>query len=208
MNISVLGCGRWGSCIAWYLDKIGHNVLSCGLADAPEFIQLKETHKNDYLTFPKSIEVSSNLEYAIERAEVIIISISSQYLRSYFADISKYNLDGKTIVLCMKGVEATTGKRLSEVVGEFVDENKTPVAVWVGPGHPQDYVRGIPNCMVIDSNNHDIKEKLVNEFTSDLIRFYLGTDLIGSEIGAAAKNVIGIAAGMLDGLNYTSLKVR
>ena len=43
MNISVLGCGRWGSCIAWYLDKIGHNVLSCGLADAPEFIQLKET---------------------------------------------------------------------------------------------------------------------------------------------------------------------
>ena len=55
MNISVLGCGRWGSCIAWYLDKIGHNVLSCGLADAPEFIQLKETHKNDYLTFPKSI---------------------------------------------------------------------------------------------------------------------------------------------------------
>ena len=180
MNISVLGCGRWGSCIAWYLDKIGHNVLSCGLADAPEFIQLKETHKNDYLTFPKSIEVSSNLEYAIERAEVIIISISSQYLRSYFADISKYNLDGKTIVLCMKGVEATTGKRLSEVVGEFVDESKTPVAVWVGPGHPQDYVRGIPNCMVIDSNNHDIKEKLVNEFTSDLIRFYLGTDLIGS----------------------------
>ena len=206
MNISVLGCGRWGSCIAWYLDKIGHNVLSCGLADAPEFIQLKETHKNDYLTFPKSIEVSSDLEYAIERAEVIIISISSQYLRSYFADISKYNLDGKTIVLCMKGVEATTGKRLSEVVGEFVDESKTPVAVWVGPGHPQDYVRGIPNCMVIDSNNHDIKEKLVNEFTSDLIRFYLGTDLIGSEIGAAAKNVIGIAAGMLDGLNYTSLK--
>ena len=90
MNISVLGCGRWGSCIAWYLDKIGHNVLSCGLADAPEFIQLKETHKNDYLTFPKSIEVSSNLEYAIERAEVIIISISSQYLRSYFADISKH----------------------------------------------------------------------------------------------------------------------
>ena len=122
MNISVLGCGRWGSCIAWYLDKIGHNVLSCGLADAPEFIQLKETHKNDYLTFPKSIEVSSDLEYAIERAEVIIISISSQYLRSYFADISKYNLDGKTIVLCMKGVEATTGKRLSEVVGEFVIE--------------------------------------------------------------------------------------
>ncbi|MEE1318882.1 MAG: NAD(P)H-dependent glycerol-3-phosphate dehydrogenase [Ruminococcus sp.] len=206
MKISVLGCGRWGSCIAWYLDKIGHEVLSCGLADAPEFIQLEKTHKNDYLTFPESIEVSSDLERAVDRAEVIVISISSQYLRSYFADISKYNLDNKTIVLCMKGVEATTGKRLSEIVSEFVDESKTPVAVWVGPGHPQDYVKGIPNCMVIDSKNQQVKDKLVNEFTSDLIRFYLGTDLIGSEIGAAAKNVVGIAAGMLDGLGYTSLK--
>lgn len=206
MNVSVLGCGRWGSCIAWYLDKIGHNVLSCGLANAPEFIQLKATHKNDYLSFPDSIEVSSDLEKAVERAEVIVISISSQYLRSYFEEISKNNLDNKIIVLCMKGVEASTGKRLSEVVGDFVDENKTPIAVWVGPGHPQDYVKGIPNCMVIDSKNQSVKEKLVSGFTSELIRFYLGTDLIGSEIGAAAKNVIGIAAGMLDGLNYTSLK--
>ncbi len=180
--------------------------MTCGLADAPEFIQLKETHKNDYLTFPDTIEVSADLKKAVDRAEVIVISISSQYLRSYMQDISKNNLDNKIIVLCMKGVEADTGKRLSEVVGDFVDESKTPIAVWVGPGHPQDYVKGIPNCMVIDSNNQQVKEKLVNEFTSELIRFYLGTDLIGSEIGAAAKNVIGIAAGMLDGLNCTSLK--
>ncbi len=206
MKVSVLGCGRWGSCIAWYLDKIGQEVTSCGLADAPEFIQLSTTRKNDYLAFPESIKITSNLHQAVESAEVIVISISSQYLRSYFEDIAKNNLDGKIIVLCMKGVEASTGKRLSEIVGSFVDESKTPIAVWVGPGHPQDYVRGIPNCMVIDSNNREVKEKLVNEFTSELIRFYLGTDLIGSEIGAAAKNVIGIAAGMLDGLGYTSLK--
>lgn len=206
MKISVLGCGRWGSCIAWYLDKIGHDVISCGLADAPELIALKNTHKNDYLTYPQSIEVTSDLEHAVNHAEIIIISISSQHLRSYMSDISKYPLDGKTIVLCMKGVEVTTGCRLSEVVASFVDTQKTPIAVWVGPGHPQDYVKGIPNCMVIDSDNEDTKAKLVEDFSSELIRFYIGTDLIGSEIGAAAKNVIGIAAGMLDGINYTSLK--
>ncbi len=206
MKISVLGCGRWGSCIAWYLDKIGHNVISCGLADAPDFKQLHSTHKNDYLTYPESIEVTSDLEKAINHGEVIIISISSQHLRSYMQDISKYPLEGKTIVLCMKGIEVTTGKRLTEVVSDFVDTNKTPIAVWVGPGHPQDYVRGIPNCMVIDSDNVMIKNRLVDEFSSDLIRFYIGTDLIGSEIGAAAKNVIGIAAGILDGLNMTSIK--
>ena len=191
MNISVLGCGRWGSCIAWYLDKIGHNVYSCGLEYAPEFIELYNTHKNSYLTYPKSITVTSDLEKAVAHGEVIIISISCQHLREYMNDISKNDL---------------TGKRLSQVVGDFVDEEKTPIAVWVGPGHPQDYVKGIPNCMVIDSSNETVKFKLVEEFTSELIRFYYGTDLIGSEIGAAAKNVIGIAAGMLDGLNSTSLK--
>ena len=206
MKISVLGCGRWGSCIAWYLDRIGHNVLSGGLEYAPEFIALKNNRKNDYLSYPDSIEVSSDLKYSVERAEVIVISISCQHLREYMTDISKYSLEGKTIVLCMKGIEESTGKRLTEVVSDFIDKDKTDVAVWVGPGHPQDYVKGIPNCMVIDSEKESVKERLVSEFNSDLIRFYIGTDLIGSEIGAAAKNVIGICAGMLDGMGYTSLK--
>ncbi len=206
MLISVLGCGRWGSCIAWYLDRIGHEVCSCGLEDAPELQQLLKERHNDYLTFPESITVTSDHKFAVERAEVIVISISSQYLRDYMKTITRFDLDGKIIVLCMKGIEVSTGKRLTQVVGDFVDTEKTPVAVWVGPGHPQDYVKGVPNCMVIDSENEEVKEKLVRSFNSELIRFYLGTDLIGSEIGAAAKNVIGIAAGMLDGSGYTSIK--
>ena len=206
MKISVLGCGRWGSCIAWYLDRIGHEVVSCGLENSPELQQLLKTHHNDYLTFPESITVTYDHQFSIERAEVIVISISSQYLRDYMKTITQYDLDGKIIVLCMKGIEVSTGSRLSQVVGDFVDTDKTPIAVWVGPGHPQDYVKGIPNCMVIDSNNEDVKRKLVHSFNSELIRFYLGTDLIGSEIGAAAKSVVGIAAGMLDGAGCTSIK--
>ena len=206
MRISVLGCGRWGSCIAWYLDRIGHEVWSCGLKEAPELQQLLNTHKNDYLTFPESITVTYDHKAALERAEVIVISISSQYLRDYMKTITQYDQTGKAIVLCMKGIEESTGKRLTQVVSDFVDTDKTPVAVWVGPGHPQDYVKGIPNCMVIDSDNEELKAQLVHAFNSELIRFYLGTDLIGSEIGAAAKNVIGIAAGMLDGAGCTSIK--
>jgi glycerol-3-phosphate dehydrogenase (NAD(P)+) len=80
------------------------------------------------------------------------------------------------------------------------------VAVWLGPGHVQEYLSNIPNCMVIDSEEDEVKERLVREFSSDLIRFYYGCDLIGNEVGAAAKNVIGIAAGMLDGLGLTTLK--
>lgn len=206
MKISVLGCGRWGSCIAWYLDRIGHEVVSCGLEEAPELQQLLKTHHNDYLTYPDSIKVTYDHKFAVERAEVIVISISSQYLRDYMKTITQFDLEGRIIVLCMKGIEESTGKRLTQVVGDFVDTDKTPVAVWVGPGHPQDYVKGVPNCMVIDSDNSEVKRRLVQSFNSELIRFYLGTDLIGSEIGAAAKNVIGIAAGMLDGTGCTSIK--
>jgi glycerol-3-phosphate dehydrogenase (NAD(P)+) len=105
----------------------------------------------------------------------------------------------------MKGLEATSGKRLSQVFVEEVGKNIN-LAVWVGPGHVQDFVNHIPNCMVIGSENIEITKKIVQELNSDLIRFYYGQDLIGNELGAATKNVMGIAAGMLDGLNYSSLK--
>ena len=80
------------------------------------------------------------------------------------------------------------------------------MAVWLGPGHVQEFYRGIPNCMVIDSENDQVKRRLVQEFSSDLIRFYYGGDMIGNEVGAAAKNVVGIAAGFLDGVEMSSLK--
>lgn len=205
MNITLLGCGRWGSFIAWYLDKIGHNVTIWGLSDAPQFIEIKEKRKNNILTFRDSIKVTDDINSAVSNAEVLIISISSQALRSFMGTLSKLDLRGKTIVTCMKGIEVNTGCRLSEIIEEFVTD-ETKVAVWVGPGHPQDFSKGIPNCMVIDSKHEELKKHLIDEFSSNLIRFYVGKDLIGSEIGAAAKNTIGIAAGMLDGMNISSLK--
>ncbi|MBR6800336.1 MAG: NAD(P)H-dependent glycerol-3-phosphate dehydrogenase [Eubacteriaceae bacterium] len=206
MKVSVLGCGRWGGFIAWYLDRTGHTVTSWGLEGTKEITELMQTHKNKYLSMPQSVTLTTDLDMAVETADVIIISISSQALGSFAQSLKKYDLKNKPVVLCMKGINSETGKRLSEVITEVLGEDNIRVAVWVGPGHVQDYTRGIPNCMVIDSKHEDLKRMLVEEFSSDLIRFYYGNDLIGNEVGAAAKNVIGIAAGMLDGANLTSLK--
>lgn len=205
MKVTLLGCGRWGSFIGWYLDKIGHDITIWGLSDAPQYIELVTTRKNNMLTFRDSISFSDDLEASVARADVLIISISSQQLRSFIQRVAVLDLSGKKIVLCMKGIEATTGCRLSEIVTQYVPPY-VPVAIWVGPGHPQDFSKGIPNCMVIDSSDDEVKHFLISEFSSDLIRFYVGQDLIGSEVGAAAKNTIGIAAGMLDGMNVSSLK--
>ncbi|MDQ7235240.1 NAD(P)H-dependent glycerol-3-phosphate dehydrogenase [Bacillus pacificus] len=206
LNISVLGCGRWGTFIAWYANKIGHNVMLCGRENSRNYNKLSETRKNDYLTLSEDIELSNSLHKAISFAEIIIISISAQELRSFASQLNLINeIQGKTFILCMKGLEATSGKRLSQVFSETIEKNVN-LAVWVGPGHVQDFVNDIPNCMVIGSENISITKEIVQEFNSDLIRFYYGQDLIGNEIGAATKNVMGIAAGMLDGVNYSSLK--
>jgi len=197
MKISVLGCGRWGSFIAWYLSGRGNEVYSWGPEEDYSYQILKQSGRNEYVKLDEKITLTCNLKEAVERAEIIVISISSQGLRGFMKKVTAYDVKDKIFVLCMKGIESDTGKRLSEIL---VESGISPekIAVWVGPGHIQSFVSGVPNCMVIDSVNDGLKRELVERFKSDLIRFYYGEDLIGTEIGAAAKNVMGIAAGVLD----------
>lgn len=206
MRISVLGCGRWGSFIAWYQATVLKNeVVSWGPEGDYSYEILKNTGKNEYVTLDKNITLTCDLQFAVENADVIIISISSQGLRGFMQKIMSCDVKNKPFVLCMKGIEESTGKRLSEVLVES-GIDKDNIAVWVGPGHIQAFTQGIPNCMVIDSASDSLKRKLADSFKSNLIRFYYGNDLIGTEIGAAAKNVLGISAGVLDGSGYVSLK--
>ncbi len=205
MKISVLGCGRWGSFIGWYLVHNGHKVIQWGTEGNYSFDVLKNTGKNEYVELDKRILLTADLKFAVESSEVVIISISAQALRGFMQRIMQCDIKDKKFVLCMKGIEVETGKRLSEVVAESGVDVKN-IAVWVGPGHIQAFVQGFPNCMVIDSSNKELVKYLADNLRGNLIRFYYGDDIIGSEIGAAAKNVMGIAAGMLDGGGYTTLK--
>ena len=221
MNITVIGCGRWGSFHAWHANKIGHAVTLYGRKNSATMDRLERTGGNDYLTLSKEIRLTRDLSAAVNFADVIIISVGSQNLRDLLDEIKTCGapLDGKKFLLCMKGLERGTGKRLTTVFNEVINGQSQKnssflipnsslknVAVWVGPGHVEDFVNEIPNCMVISSADENFSRELAEIFKSPLIRFYYSTDLIGTEIGAAAKNVVGIAAGMLDGLNRSCLK--
>lgn len=204
MKITVIGCGRWGSLITWYLDKIGHQVTLYGRESSAHMRRFLSERRNDLLTLPESVRLSTDLSCARD-AEAIIISVPSQSLRGLMEQLRSLGIQNTIFVLCMKGIEVESGRRLSEVAREGLNSS-CPVAVWLGPGHVQEFYAGVPNCMVIDSEDAETKRLLVERFSSGLIRFYYGEDLIGNEIGAAAKNVIGIAAGILDGLGLTTLK--
>ena len=204
MKICVIGCGRWGSLITWYLDSIGHDVTLYGRAGSARMQRFLDTRSNGLLTLPESVALTCELT-AVKEAETVIISVNSQGLQALMDELKPLELRDKTFVLCMKGIEIGTGRRLSQIAEDNLHPSNK-VAVWLGPGHVQEFYRGIPNCMVIDSADKATRDRLVEAFSGKLIRFYYGQDLLGNEVGAAAKNVVGIAAGMLDGAGVSSLK--
>lgn len=205
MKICVVGCGRWGSLITWYLaEKKGLDVTLYGRSDSENMQRFLNERKNELLSLPETVKLSTDIS-CLCSADVIIISINSQGLSTLMGELEPLGLRNKVFVLCMKGIEISTGRRLSEVVADSTDASNK-IAVWLGPGHVQEFYAGIPNCMVIDSNDEATKHTLVDAFSGDLIRFYYGDDLLGNEIGGAAKNVIGIAAGILDGMGLSTLK--
>jgi glycerol-3-phosphate dehydrogenase (NAD(P)+) len=204
MNISVIGCGRWGAFIAWYLDGLSHRVTLYGRQNSKHFQAFSDNRTNGLTTLSPRVCLTSDLKETL-KGEVIVISVNAQGLRALMGEIRAQTKEPKLFVLCMKGLETGSGKRLSEVVRENAPLGSR-VAVWLGPGHVQEFTAGIPNCMVIDSPDSEVKSMLVDAFSSELIRFYYGSDMIGNEVGAAAKNVIGIAAGVLDALELSSLK--
>ncbi|MBO5122156.1 MAG: NAD(P)H-dependent glycerol-3-phosphate dehydrogenase [Oscillospiraceae bacterium] len=204
MNIAVIGCGRWGSLITWYLDTLGHHMTLYGRRGSARMQRFMETRQNDLLTLPDSIALTHDL-HCVEEAETVVISIGAQGLQKLMEELKSLNLEDKTFVLCMKGLEIGTGRRLSQIAKENLPAS-CHIAVWLGPGHVQEFYNGIPNCMVIDSEEEAVKHRLISAFSGELIRFYYGSDLLGNEVGAAAKNVVGIAAGFLDGLGLSTLK--
>lgn len=205
MNFTVLGSGRWGSFITWYLSYLEYSVTEWGRPESRAFAELMKTRRNEYVEIPERVRLTSDLGEAVQDSDVVIISIKSQALRSLARLGAEHGLLNKRVVLCMKGIEEDSGLRLTEIM-ESEGYKKENLAVWVGPGHIQEFVAKKPNCMVIDGYDREYVKMLVDALKSPLIRFYYGDDIIGSEVGAAAKNVIGIAAGVLDGVGLPSLK--
>jgi len=207
-DISVIGAGRWGAFLAWYAanyckDRI-RNVLMYDLKDSPNFIELRDTRKNEYLSLTDNMFLFEDVKDLMVN-DTFIISIGCQHLRSLAKQLNGYDLTGKTFLLAMKGLEESSGKTLYDVFKEEIKQD-IHVAVLSGPGHVQDYMKGVPSAAVIDSDEEVTKDYLIKLLQSDLIRFYYGSDLIGDQIGAALKNPIGLAAGLLDGLGWYGLK--
>ena len=127
MRITVIGCGRWGSLIAWYLDRVGHQVTLYGWETSAHMQEFLKTHSNGLLTLPLSVSLSCDLSEAVSNAETLILSVPSQGLRGLMKELTDLGLENRNLVLCMKGIEIGSGKRLSEIAEENTHSVQIPV---------------------------------------------------------------------------------
>ena len=205
-QITILGCGRWASFHAWYqIEKLHNDVTMWGRTGDNYFAQLMQTKKNGYITMPDSLRYNTDLQSSLDFADTIIIAISAQGMQELSRNIGQCRPENKTFVLCMKGIDQNTGERLSQILAKNIDKSNH-ICVWVGPGHIEELTAGHPNVMVMAGDDKATVRRLIKMFESPLITFLSEEDLLGVEVGAAAKNVMGIAAGILDGLGQSSLK--
>ena len=205
-NSSLIGCGRWGTFLGWYSVNYAkfNQVDMYDIPTSPNFVELKETRKNPYLSLTDNMILHEDITDVLKN-DFIIISIGCQHFRSLCKQLNGYDLSGKTFLLAMKGLEENTAKTMYQIMREEVKQ-PIHIAVLAGPGHVQDYMKKVPSCAVIDSDEPETTKRVISLMQSELIRFYFGSDLIGNQIGAALKNVIGLAAGILDGLEWYGLK--
>jgi glycerol-3-phosphate dehydrogenase (NAD(P)+) len=192
MDVVVVGGGSWGTAFACLLRDRGH-VVTLACRDAQQAEAIARTGRNPrYLREADlgGIEALHLAEAPVGSADLIVLAVPS----SAFADVAA-GLPGSAPVLSLtKGLDPATGNRLSTRV------QGRPVAVLSGPNMAEEVAAGLPSATVIASEDSDLAEELQHAINSMVFRVYVNDDLVGVELCAAAKNVIALAAGGVDGL--------
>ena len=202
MNLAVLGSGAWGTALAVTLSA-AHRVTLWS-RDAEQCRQMQALRLNRrYLPdipLPRDLELTSDLHATLAQCECVIVAVTLAALRETLQAVASAPRPVPVIWLC-KGLEAGTAKLPHQVAAEELSD-AAPRGVLSGPSFAQEVARGIPAAVTLASEDADFSARLARELHTLRLRVYSSEDVIGVEIGGAAKNVIAIAAGISDGLGF------
>jgi glycerol-3-phosphate dehydrogenase (NAD(P)+) len=201
MKIAVLGGGSWGTALAVHLGRAGHAVR-LWLRDADVAAGIRERHENRaYLPgirLPDAVSPALDLREAAGDAEAAFVVIPSQYCRGIYRGLRDALPAAAGLVSATKGLELDRWQRMSEVAAE--EAPGRPIAVLSGPSFALEVGHGQPTAVVIASGDPAFAETLQWAVSTPAFRAYTSDDVVGVELAGALKNVIAIAAGILDGL--------
>ena len=203
MKITILSDGGWGSALSKVLCDNGHQVVMWGAF--PEYIEeMKTTRENR--KFLRGVKLHDALEFdscmasAVKDADLLVLATPTQYLRGVLTQLREVYSAGSNALLVnvAKGIEENTWLRISQMVAEILPE--APYAVLSGPSHAEEVARGVPTAVTVASAAPGCAELVQQLMMNTHFRVYTSCDPIGVQLGGAIKNVMAIAAGVIDGM--------
>ena len=208
MKVCVLGAGSWGTSLSM-LASVNNEKVSLWTIEESVYKDITENRLNSYYTkecvLPENISVTMDIEEALEGASLIIMTIPSMAVREVYKKLKPYLKDDVVLLNAGKGLEATTGLRnsqiMTEVLGEYVANNAVFLS---GPNLALEFARKKPGCTLLASNNINNAKIAQKALSSEILRCYTASDVIGLELGGSLKNVMALASGISSGLGFGS----
>lgn len=198
----MIGAGSWGTALAIHLARVGHDVRLWGRDQALVSEMVCRRANAVYLpdvTFPARLEPTSDLRAAVDGAGTVVVAVPTHGLRAVVRRAAGHLADTALVVSATKGLEESGLLRMSEVLAEELPR-VGELAVLSGPSFAAELARGLPTAVVVASTSATVVEHVQAEFRSPALRLYGSADVVGVEIGGALKNIIAIAAGVVEGL--------
>ena len=204
MNVSVLGCGTWGSAVAQALSDKGIAVTAWQRYENKS-LEMESSRRHPILTdfeFNSNIIFTANFNNAIEFGDIIILAVPSHAVRDVISQAKKELTKDTIIVNLAKGIEHDTLMTMSQVILAESGLKEDQIVSLYGPSHAEEVVRKLPTTLVagcVEKNTSTLIQELMS---SEYLRIYRNNDILGVEIGGSLKNIMAIAAGVCDGIGY------
>ncbi len=202
-KIAVLGAGSWGTALGILLARHGHEVQLWGHAP-DEIARLQEDRENKHflagVAFPPSLHPTADLAESIADADEILVVVPSHAFASVLQQLKQLKPDLESLSWATKGLEPTHLRLMSEVARDTFPN--ADIAVVSGPTFAMEVAKGIPTAITVASSSPAHAARLADYLHGDSFRTYTSDDIVGVQVGGAAKNVMAIAAGMSDGLGF------
>jgi glycerol-3-phosphate dehydrogenase (NAD(P)+) len=199
-RISVIGSGAWGTALALAAVRAGRDVMLWS-RDSDQAQEMQKTRENKRrlpgIMLPDAVHITPSLKDAAAHGRALLLAVPAQSLRGVAEALSLVTKQGLPIVVCAKGIDVQSGEFMSEIIADTLIG--TMPAILSGPSFADDVARGLPTAVVLAAPLGDVAGALANALSSSSFRIYHSTDIRGVEIGGAAKNVLAIAAGIVEG---------
>jgi glycerol-3-phosphate dehydrogenase (NAD(P)+) len=205
-RIAVIGAGSWGTALAIVAARKGHQVQLWS-RNQRVVEGINRQHQNPiYLReaqIPEDVVAGTDILKAIASSELIILAAPSHATRELLASMTPALRTEMIIVSATKGIEIETGKRISQIVAEVMpSEIASPFVCLSGPSFAREVVDNHPTAVVAASDDLKASRAVQSELSTESLRIYTNDDVVGTELGGSVKNVMAIAAGMVDGLGF------